>query len=165
MDTVGPYTMPTKGKETLQLLALTMIDPATGWFEIAPLPDASAFTAATAFEQFWLTRCPWPAKIICDRGTEFLGEFAEMVTSDCGTIEARATVRNPQADSMVERIHQTLGNVLRTLTFHHTDDVSPSDSWNGILSAAAFASRATFHTALGATGTLSPVAHRGRGFT
>jgi hypothetical protein len=37
VDLIGPYTL--KGKDTLQIdfMALTMIDPAPSWFEIAEL--------------------------------------------------------------------------------------------------------------------------------
>ena len=38
VDLIGPYTL--KGKDNLQIdfMALTMIDPASSWFEIAELP-------------------------------------------------------------------------------------------------------------------------------
>ncbi len=38
VDLIGPYTL--KGKDKLQrdFMALTMIDPASSWFEIAELP-------------------------------------------------------------------------------------------------------------------------------
>ena len=39
VDLIGPYTIKRKGKEKLALWAVTMIDPATGWFEIAEIPN------------------------------------------------------------------------------------------------------------------------------
>ncbi len=51
---------------------------------------------------------------------------------------------------MIERIHQTLGNILRTFELHknveHFDD-----AWDGILSAAMFALRSTRHSTTQAT--------------
>jgi hypothetical protein len=58
------------------------------------------------------------------------------------------TVRNPQANAIVERVHQAIGNIIRTLELenNYLDD---NDPWKeGILSATAFAVRSTFHTTL-----------------
>ena len=47
----------------LILKAVTMIDPATGWFEIAKNDDKCAVTVADIVERTWLNRCPWPDKL------------------------------------------------------------------------------------------------------
>ena len=39
---IGPYTIPKKGKNPLRLWCLTMINPATGWFEMAQIPNKTA---------------------------------------------------------------------------------------------------------------------------
>ena len=39
IDLVGPYKVTTKNKVEKSLTAMTFIDPATGWFEIAEVPD------------------------------------------------------------------------------------------------------------------------------
>ena len=39
VDLVGPYTLKAKDGTIMDFMALTMIDPATGWFEIAELPN------------------------------------------------------------------------------------------------------------------------------
>ena len=65
MDLIGPYTIPTKNpKEPLELWAVTMIDPATGWFEMAPIEEKTAVNIANKVEINWLTRYPWPTKIV-----------------------------------------------------------------------------------------------------
>ena len=47
VDLVGPYTIPTKNpKEPLELWAVPMIDPATGWFEMAPIEEKTAVNIA-----------------------------------------------------------------------------------------------------------------------
>ena len=38
-DLIGPYTIFQKGKNPLKLWCLTMIDPATGWFIMAQIPN------------------------------------------------------------------------------------------------------------------------------
>eukprot|EP00957_Ditylum_brightwellii_P153331 11669436-Ditylum_brightwellii.AAC.1 len=60
------------------------------------------------------------------------------------------TVRNPQANSITERIHWTIGNMIRTFEVHSTD-IDKKDPWTGILSAVRFATRATIHTTMQAT--------------
>ncbi len=98
VDLIGPYTMRAKNKAKLTLWCLTMIDPATGWFEVAEIPDKEPITIANIVEQTWLTRYPWPQIITYDKGTEFLTEFARMVEKDYGIKKKGATKRNPQAN-------------------------------------------------------------------
>jgi len=151
VDLIGPYHIKNKtNNQILRLWCVTMIDPATGWFEIRELKDKEAITVANLVEQTWLTRYPWPTELVFDRGTEFMGQFAKMIEEDYGIIRQGTTTRNPQANSIIERIHQTLGNILRTFELHNSDLTSESP-WDGILSAAMFALRATYHTTLQAT--------------
>jgi hypothetical protein len=76
VDLIGPYTIKRRGKKNLVLWCLTMIDPATGWFEMREIPNKEAITITNLVEQTWLTRYPWPNQIVFDRGKEFMGEFA-----------------------------------------------------------------------------------------
>ena len=61
------------------------------------------------------------------------------------------TVRNPQANAILERVHQTIGNMIRTFQVYNRDDLDEEDPWSGILSAVMFAMRSTYHTTLEAT--------------
>ena len=148
VDLIGPYTMKRKRKKDLTLWCVTMIDPATGWFEIKTIPSKRADVIANLVEQTWLSRYPWPTQIIFDRGSEFMAEFAEMVVKDYGIKKKPITKRNPQANAIIERIHQTLGNILRTMDRENVDEEDP---WSGVLSAAMFALRSTYHTTTQAT--------------
>ena len=64
--------MTTKFGKSIYLLAVTMIDPATGWIEIHIVPSVWADLIANQVELAWLIRYPLPNKIIVDRGNEFL---------------------------------------------------------------------------------------------
>ena len=150
VDLVGPYTIHRKDKEDLILHCVTMIDPATGWFEIKEIPNKRADTIANLVEQTWLVRYPWPQKIIYDRGSEFLAEFATMVQNDYGIRKSPCTSRNPQANSILERVHQTMGNMVRTMEVAEKD-LDEDNPWAGLIAATAFALRATYHTTLQAT--------------
>ena len=57
---------------------------------------------------------------------------------------------NPQANSILERAHQTIGNILRTFQVNN-HELEQNDPWSGILSAVIFAMRSTVHTTMQAT--------------
>ena len=114
VDMIGPYKIQHATKKTkeekpkpveLSLWAVTMIDPATGWFEIKQVDNKESHTVSEAVEQTWLTRYPWPTNIILDRGTEFMGEFKRMIKEDYGIRRRPITARNPQANAIIERVH------------------------------------------------------------
>ena len=119
VDMIGPYTI--KNSETgksLTLQCVILIDTATGWFELKTTKSKSAIDVANIVETTWLSRYPWLQEIVYDRGSEFMAEFAAMVNDDYGITKQPITVCNPQANSMIERIHQTLGNIIRTFELH-----------------------------------------------
>ena len=96
------------------LLALMIIDPATSWFVITPLPNKGSETVAIAFDQQLLCKYPHPLQCIHDNGTEFVGiEFQDMLAS-YGIQEMITTVANLQANAIIEHIHQVIANMLRT---------------------------------------------------
>ena len=106
-----------------------MIDPATGWCEICEYDDKRSITVANIVETQWLCRYPWPTQVTVDRGSEFIGqEFKDMIKNDYGIKQKLITVRNPQANAIVERVHQVLGNMVRTfeLEDHYVD---AEDHW------------------------------------
>ena len=55
------------------------------------------------------------------------------------------TTRNPQSNAIIKRIHQTIGNIIRTFD---VSNIVNNDPWSGILAAIRFAVRATYHTTL-----------------
>jgi RNase H-like domain found in reverse transcriptase/Reverse transcriptase (RNA-dependent DNA polymerase)/Integrase zinc binding domain len=152
VDMIGPYIIKRKGKKTLTLWCVTMIDPATGWFEIKDVPGTKrADVVANIVETTWLGRYPWPQIVTLDRGTEFMAEFSKMMVDDYGVKKKPITKRNPQANAIVERVHQTIGNMIRTFSVADNPDIVENDPWTGILNAVAFAVRATVHTTSQAT--------------
>ena len=52
---------------------------------------------------------------------------------------------------MVERAHQTIHNIIHAHQIKGRDDLPKDDPWTGVLSAVAFAMRATVHTTTRAT--------------
>ena len=66
VDLIGEYKTKWKGKKMLKMKAVTMIDPATGWFEIIQYSDKKSITIANLVEQTWLSRYPGPTLITHD---------------------------------------------------------------------------------------------------
>ncbi len=73
-----------------------------------------------------------------------------MVKEDYGIKRKPITTRNPQANAIVERVHQTIGNMIRTFELHERD-IDEDDPWSGVLAAVMYAVRATYHTTTQAT--------------
>jgi hypothetical protein len=51
VNTIGPYSVSTKHDKELNLLAITISDPATGWFEVAEIKDKIAAETAKILDQ------------------------------------------------------------------------------------------------------------------
>ena len=82
VDLIGPYTVKTHDNKTLTLQAMTICNPATGWFEIKEIKNKKAATAAAVLNQTWFARYPRPKNCIFDNGLEFLGfEFQQLLNS------------------------------------------------------------------------------------
>ena len=54
---------------------MIFVDPATGWFEIAKIPDKTSARISQIFNNTWLSRYPRPRKVIFDNGNEFKNFF------------------------------------------------------------------------------------------
>ena len=145
VDLIGPYTIPRKGKNLLKLWCLTIIYPATGWFEMAQIPNKTAAKISDITEKTWFTRYPLPQRIVFDCGTKIMAGFSKMCHNDYGLKRKPITTRNPQSNAIIERIHQTIGNIIRTFD---VSNIVNNDPWSGILDATMFAVRATYHTTL-----------------
>ena len=148
VDLIGPYTVKTPKKKH-QLRAMTMIDPATGWFEIAPIIDPTSDECQRAFDSCWLARYPRPAECGFDNGKEFKWLFAELC-DNMGLKKKPTTDYNPQGNAIIERVHQVLGNSLRTFELEERE-LDAHNPFEPFLTATAYAIRSTFHTTLKAT--------------
>jgi hypothetical protein len=147
-------------------MALTMIDPASSWFEIAELPvveqlrrqtvnskelliadeifDKTFECIAKLVNMTWLCRYPQCCYLIYDSGSEFKLHFKYLCESY--GIECKpTTVENPQANCILECVHQVLGQMLRTAEIDMADSVTPNDT-NAFLDNAAWAICSTYHT-------------------
>ena len=91
-----------------------MNDSATEWKEIYIISCAWTDLVANQVELAWLPCYPLSRKIIASRGNNFLAKFRDMITNIYCIKIRTITSRNPQTNLILERVHQTIGNNLRT---------------------------------------------------
>ena len=133
--------------------ALTIIDPVTNLTELVRVEDKTAQEVAVRFSQTWLTRYPWPMKCIHDNGGEFTGWEFQQLLEQCNIKDTPTTSRNPTANAICERMHQTVGNVLRTLVHQNPPRGmrQAKDLVDEALAIAQHALRCAVHTTLGSS--------------
>ena len=103
----------------LKLTAMTIVDPATGWFEIVEVLyysiknikkdkqnyiDKSSTRISRLFNQTWLSYYPRPKVVIFSNGSEFKMYFMTLL-KDFDIKLRSITVENLQGNLPVERIH------------------------------------------------------------
>ena len=79
-----------------------------------------------------------------------MAEFTTTCVQEYGLVNKPITARNPQANSIIERVHQTLGNIIRTMEIYD-QDLDDHDPFGRILVATMFAVRSTYNTTTQAT--------------
>ncbi len=111
-----------------------MIDPVTNLLEIAAyepqvkqaldklgelvtkgLQVKTSQEAADLFENNWLSRYPRPNKCVHDNGPEFVGMEFWNLLADAGIRNTRVSSYTPTANAIIEAVHKTVGQVIRTL--------------------------------------------------
>jgi hypothetical protein len=179
VDLIGPYTLKGNDGLSIDFMCLTMIDPATSWFKIVELPtvalettvppagkgkkvtivkntkvaepyfDKSSAQISNLVYKIWFSRYPCCQCIIYDNGSEFKLHFQSLCDT-YGVKRKLTSVKNPQANAILERIHAVLGNMLRTSELNMAETVKPSDI-DIFLSNAVWAVCSTYHTVLKAS--------------
>jgi hypothetical protein len=127
VDLIGPWDVKynstsVPGKSTIEKIqALTIMDKATGWPEFVAIRNKTSLHIASSFDSEWLCCYPRPAQVVYDKGSEFTGqEFQELLES-YGIKPLATTIRNPRSNGVIERVHLTMGDMLRTITFSGSD--------------------------------------------
>jgi predicted RNA polymerase sigma factor len=55
-----------------------------------------------------------------------------MIAKDYGIERKGITIRNPQAHAIIERIHQTIGDIIRIFEIQNSDYLDENNPWSGI---------------------------------
>jgi Integrase zinc binding domain len=149
IDLIGPWKIVVQGQELI-FKALTCIDTVTNYVEIIRIHSKRAEHVGLQFENAWLSRYPRPVRVIYDQGAEFLGNGFQRVLHRHGIHGSPTTVKNPQANSICERLHQTITNVLRPLLHLHPpqDQEAANLIIDSALQTAAYSARVAVHSTL-----------------
>ncbi len=173
VDLVGLYTLKGKDSSSIDFMCLTMINLATSWFEIVELPtvrvmvpkegkgkkatcldytkDAKIFDKTSAqisnlVYKCWFSRYPRCWYMIYDNGSEFKLHFRALCKT-YGVKHKPTSIKNPQANAILEHIHAVFTNMLCTSVLDMAESVNSSDI-NIFLADAAWAICSTHHTVL-----------------
>jgi len=121
VDLIRPYKIPinSKGKAWKkklfdELWYVTMIHPATSWFEVVEIFNKMPMKIANIVEMTWINRYLRSGIITFDGGSEFKAEFKKVMREEFNLKVKAISVRHPQANAVLETIHQNLGNMLKT---------------------------------------------------
>jgi hypothetical protein len=171
VDLIGPYTLKGKDGTIIDFMALTMIDPATSWFKVVKLPLVRQLKTMTVngkessvIEEIFnktseriawlvnktlLSRYPRCCYIIYDNGSEFKLNY-EYLCETYGIKRKPTTIKNPQANAVLECLHQVLGQMLHTSELNMAETIT-TDEVNVFLDNTVWAIHSTYHTVLKAT--------------
>ena len=152
VDLVGPWTLRIGAQEHI-FSALTMIDMVTNLVEVVRIDNITSAHVALHFENTWLSRYPRPIHVIYDQGGELTGYPFQQLLQRHHIHRHPISSKNPQANSVCERIHQMIGNALRVLsTLNPPAGLQDAQQLvDTAISNAVFATRATFHSSIQTT--------------
>ena len=169
VDLIGPYTIKAEAKTVMVFMCLIIIDPATSWFEIVELPnkdmtyiwdkdkeeikeviiDKSLACIARLFNKSWLSRYPRAVSIVYDNGSEFKLFFENVY--ECFQLKYKpTTIKNPQANAILEIIHQVVTNMMQTSSLD-VQETCTLDMIDDFIANVGRAICSTHHTVLGCT--------------
>jgi hypothetical protein len=179
VDLISPYTLKGNDSLSIDFMCLTMINPATSWFKIVGLPmvalemtvppvgkgkkltfakntkvakpyfDKSSAQISNLVYNTWFSRYPRCGYIIYGNRSKFKLHFRSLCKT-YGIKHKQTSVKNPQANVILECIHVVLGNMLPTSELGMAKTVKASDI-DVFLSDAAWAVCSTYHTVLKAS--------------
>jgi transposase InsO family protein len=152
VDLIGPWILMVAGQE-IEFRALTIIDLVTNLVEIVSIKDKTCANVTLQFENAWLARYPRPATVIHDQGTEFTGFDFQNYLHLHGIEPRSISAKNPQANAVCERMHQTIGNSLRVLvTLNHPFNINDAEQLvDTAIANAVYAHRCSYHGTITAT--------------
>jgi hypothetical protein len=112
MDLIGSFAI-LVNNQAPTLRALTMIDPASGWFEVVQVTNKLATIIQDLFHKSWLACCPRPQFIVSDNGGNFKRVFKQMC-ENYGSKAQPTSSHNPQANTVIERVHKVVNDMFKS---------------------------------------------------
>lgn len=151
LDSIGEWKI-TIGSVKISVAALTMIDPVTNILEIARYPESkiNGTNCKDLFENTWLSRYPRPIRCLYDQGTEFMNNDFQFMLMDAGIKGKNITSKNAQSNAIIESVHRTIGQVMRTYlnAFPPTNQNMVNKAVDKAIALAMHATRCSAHSSL-----------------
>jgi len=121
---------------------------AVGLFEIAEIGEKTADVISNWLELHWLSRYPWHREMTVDKGKEFATsrEVSNTLTNKHCDKWKIMTSYNPQVNSMIERCHKTLHNMIHSAQIKDKRDLDSFFGFKGVLAACRKSMNSTAHT-------------------
>ena len=88
--------------------------------------DKSSFMISNLVNKCWFSRYPRCKYVIYDNGSEFKLHFEDLCES-YGLKRKPTSIRNPQANAILERVHQVVMAMIRTAELDMADSVAPNE--------------------------------------
>ena len=120
---------------------LSIIDIGIRWVELIPLHERGR-SISDIVDDYWLSRYPRPAIVLSDQGQKFKSWETDELLRSYGIKHHFTTTYSATGNSIIERSHGTINNMIRCLGV---------DNWHTELQSVAFAMRPTVHSSLGVT--------------
>ena len=114
-DLCGPWEFKVTPRMKFSFHLLTTIDPFTGLVVMEPITNKTCSHVTTAFYNSWISEYPLPMRCIHDNGGEFTSQEFKDLLEYYGIKDVTTTVKNPQANSVIERVHQSMGQMIRSM--------------------------------------------------
>ena len=141
VDIVGPLGNCIYRGERCSYVA-TMLDGFTRYLEAVPIPNQEAKTVAKAFLDHWVSKHGVPSSIHSDNGRQYTSKLWSEMVRLLGIQHTFTPPYSPEGNR-VERVHRTLGNLLRT------DDTGDRADWISKLFPAVLAINTTVNRVTG----------------
>ena len=104
VDMICPWKVTINNFE-YRFRALIFIGSIIGLPEAIPVDNATSQLVAQAFKDNWLSCYPDPLRCLHNNGNEFLGPTFTLMLQKNMIKSVPTTVKNPQSNAIVERIH------------------------------------------------------------
>ncbi len=91
-----------------------------------PYIDKTSATVGSLIDRTWFCHYPLSQYIVYDNGSEFKLHF-ETICNSYGVKHKPTSVKNLQANAVLEHLHQTIKQMLHTAEIDMADTVSESD--------------------------------------
>ena len=126
VDLAGPFQPVTERGNQYVMIA---IEHFTKHLEAVPIPNAQAATVAYAFSHNVLARFGACAEVLTDNGSEFAGEFHDLLTQ-CLIDHRTSSPSHPQANGLAERAVQSVKRALRKMVYAQHASTGGAVNWD-----------------------------------